>query len=114
MLYLILAGAAVLYIAGITAVISIIALLIYEKISNIPMILTKVDNMANLLTELNAIAQGDSAPRYKSADGRYAADSMEELISKMANDPESSLTDDDVEALKKIFEQIIDEEEDDD
>ena len=53
---------------------------------------------------------------YRSADGKYEADSVDKLLMMMVNDPHSSVDPNDLEALKRIFEQItknIENDEDD-
>ena len=53
---------------------------------------------------------------YRSADGKHEASSVEELLLKIASDPGTGIDPNDVEALKRIFEQIgkeIEEDEED-
>lgn len=88
--YILLAGIMLLFVVQLG-----IAILFYDKLSNIT----------------NILLSGGPSPEptkkiYRSADGKYEANSLEELIQKMANDPKAGLTDDELEALKKMFEQI--------
>lgn len=51
--------------------------------------------------------QGKKQPiTYQSSDGKFQAPSLDELLQMMTNDPDSSISSSDMEALKRIFEQI--------
>lgn len=61
---------------------------------------------------LNAIEQflaaefpGGEAPIiYKSADGKYTGSSLEEVMDKMANDPDTPLNESDINSIRHLFE----------
>lgn len=53
---------------------------------------------------------------YRTADGKYTAGSLKELLGKIAADPDSKINPDELNAIKKFFDQIsseMDDEEDD-
>ena len=50
---------------------------------------------------------------YQSSDGKYRASSLEELLEMMTSDPDSNIPKNDVDALKRIFEQISSPDDDD-
>lgn len=51
---------------------------------------------------------------FRTADGKYIANSFEELIDKMANDPDGPLTNDEIDAIRSVLNKIIQEPIDDD
>ena len=51
---------------------------------------------------------------FRTADGKYVAGSLKELFEKMTSDPHSPIDKGELEALKKIFDQISSEIENDD
>lgn len=50
---------------------------------------------------------------YRSADGKYTANSPNELLEKMINDPSSGINPNDVESLKRFFERMSLDDDDD-
>lgn len=114
MLALLIAAVSLAIVGLIAIAITIVALLVYDKISSVPLIYDKVDAVEKNLNILaSMMVEGNmSTPRFRTADGKHEGDTIEEVVSKMVNDPESELTEEDIETLKKIFEQIIDQESD--
>ena len=51
---------------------------------------------------------------FRTADGKYVAGSLKELFEKMTSDPHSPIDKSEIEALKKIFDQISSDIENDD
>jgi hypothetical protein len=83
---------------------------------DIRMDIFRLHTVANtILDTMEDYADGISMPEdhtvkmYKSLDGRHAAESIEGLITKMANDP--TYDKGEIENLKKMFEENIDEDE---
>jgi hypothetical protein len=78
----------------------------------------QITNMENSFNEILEEQQEKqpSMPKtmFRSTDGKYTADSMEKLLMMMANDPGSGIDPNDIEALKRLFEQISKEVDDDD
>jgi hypothetical protein len=76
--------------------------------------------MAGSLKDIESILSKGESPRgrivFKSPDGKYTANSPEELMKKMLNDPEyDDLPFEDEQNLKEFFDDIIrDQEEEDD
>lgn len=79
------------------------------------------ENFTNMLREQQSSMTPPTGPQgktmYRSADGKYVANSPSELFEKMANDPGYGINHHDIEVLRKFFENIIEEDsqqEDDD
>lgn len=80
---------------------------------------TVEEYLAGLSEEVNiGMGEGqgmEGAPMvFRSLDGKHTAGSLEELMEKMANDPDSGIDGQDVEALREFFRKIIAEESEDD
>lgn len=73
--------------------------------------------MHSIMTDNGTVEEGDHGPEtYRSADGRYSASSLEELIDKMSKDPRYKELDNDDgdDAWKKNIETDIEESDDED
>lgn len=44
---------------------------------------------------------------YQSSDGKFEAKTLDELLEKMTSDPNSKIAAEDIEALQRIFEQVL-------
>jgi hypothetical protein len=89
----------------------------------------KMEHMLNMLgnnmqlgrmeTEFNKTLQAYRKMRggraiFRTSDGKYVAKSLGELLEKISRDPESNMSTDELINLKKIFDQISSEIEEDD
>jgi len=74
----------------------------------------QLGQMENSMNEVLKEKGSDGHTTYRSADGKHQADSVEELLMKIASDPGTGVDPGDLEALKRIFEQIGKDIEDDD
>ena len=77
----------------------------------IPELLVRTSNVEAIVTQLSAdvasVASNEPTELWRTADGKYTAGSFEELLSKMANDPESPLTPEEINAIKSVFKKIM-------
>lgn len=92
-------------------------LLISRWIALIPEVLARVSNTEQLVIQLSTDGHSTSevSPElWRTADGKYTASSFEELLSKMASDPDSPLTTDEINAIKSVFKKIMQEDLDED
>ena len=92
-------------------------LLISRDTNKISEILSRVWSIETNVSELTSAVRSDisSAPTtWQSADGKYQASSFEELIAKMAADPNSGLAQEDIDAINRIFGQISHDDSEDD
>jgi hypothetical protein len=96
----------------------VVMVLISRDTTKIPELVSRVSSVEALMGMLTADvgaeiaashASAINSPReiWRTADGRYEAGSFEELLSKMADDPESGLTVEEIESIQSIFEKIM-------
>ena len=111
----------VLLIVGLAAATAIFAsvLLVSRDTVKIPEILSRLTKTEDLITHLSSevnaeVANSGMKEVWKSHDGKYTADSFEELLAMMANDPEGPLSEEEITAIKSVFEKITGEPDDDD
>lgn len=99
---------------------TIIVMLMSRDTTRIPEVIARIVNMENIIGELTSdirteIVAGQSesihswSPQevWRTADGKYEATSFEALLSKMVDDPDSTLTVEEKEAMQSIFEKIM-------
>lgn len=79
-----------------------------------PMIATMIQLMSNPFDGDGHMMHDGPPPIFRSMDGKYTANSLEELISKMQADPNSGLTDADAEDLRNMFNGLTEDMDDDD
>jgi len=104
---------------GFFSVITIIVL-ISRDTTKIPEVIARLTNVESIVGELTSdirteIVAGQTETLHpwqpqelwRTADGKYEAPSFEALLSKMADDPDSSLTIEEKEAIQSIFEKIM-------
>lgn len=86
-------------------------------------LIDRTKQIADIPAKLNTLAMQmnmsygpdmPQAPIFRSMDGRYEASSLDELIAKMQADPTSGLTPGDAEDLRKMFEGLTSDDDDDD
>jgi hypothetical protein len=86
-------------------------------------VLTSMDRLASELNVQNFITNGEQGGQgplsmtgvgqiYTSADGKYQATSVPELIQKMISDPNTTLSEEEIASLKKFLENHMEEDED--
>lgn len=97
----------------------LVALLILmsRDTTKIPEIINRVSNIEKLTEHLSADVSGErniSRELWRTADGKYEATSFEELLTTMAQDPNTPLSIEEVNSIKSIFEKIMGETSDDD
>lgn len=99
--------------SGIAAMI----ILISRDTTKIPELVTRVTNIEKLAEQLasDVIAERDSpiSEVWRTADGKYEAESFEELLTQMAQDPNTPLSREEIDSIKSIFEKIMGEPDDD-
>jgi CHASE3 domain sensor protein len=111
----------VLLIVGLAAAGAVFAsiLLVSRDTTRIPEVLSRLTKTEELITKLSTDVNvelkdnGNISEIWKSADGKYTANSFEELLAMMANDPEGPLTADEINAIKSVFEKITGDHDDD-
>lgn len=94
------------------------------KIPEVVMRLSHIESLVGELTsdiraEISASQASEMAhPRlqelWRTADGKYEAESFEALLSKMADDPNSPLSPQEIEAIQSVFEKIMGVQDEDD
>lgn len=95
-------------------------LLMSRDTVRIPEILSRLTRTEDVITTLakdldaDLNYSGNMKEIWKSSDGKYVANSFEELLSMMANDPDGPLSPDEIATIKSIFEKIIDDDKNDD
>jgi hypothetical protein len=100
---------------AVTAITTLLILLLGSGFVYLILNASKIDNIIHRLDELqkymhHIFTDANNVPQqqlWRTADGKYTASSFEELLAKMANDPDSSLTEDQVQTLKDIFGKIL-------
>jgi len=110
------ASVGVLALLGVLVLV-IIGFILLERTSRIEQMNYRLENVEDYLRDLSSTvneAQSggeDGTPMFRSIDGKYAANSLEELIAMMQADPESELNQggSSSENLKKFFEQLSDD-----
>lgn len=70
--------------------------------------------LRDLSSEVNNAQESQGQAVFRSVDGKYSANTLEELIAKMSADPESGINADSAEGLNNFFEQLDNDEDDDD
>lgn len=93
-------------------------LLLSRETSKMPEIIARMNNvekmceqlLADVGIELNRPAQ----EIWRTADGKYEAKSFEELLHHMASDPNGPLSSDEIDAIKSVFEKIMQNPDEDD
>lgn len=113
---LVLLGSIFILLIGILIIITLFSLFIIRDTSIITEIHTKshyilhqLNNLIKFNTAVDVIKDStDDVGKtiYQSPDGRYTANSLEDLMSMMVQDPESGLTDLERETLKNFFEKF--------
>jgi hypothetical protein len=111
---------------GFFSVITIIVL-ISRDTTKIPETIARLTNVESIIGELTsdiraeivasqteAIHPWQPQELWRTADGKYEAPSFEALLSKMVDDPDSTLTIEEKEAMQSIFEKIMGVNDDDD
>lgn len=84
-------------------------LLISKETSKIPELVSRLIGAEMMLTQLiNEVdmERDNRQTMWRSADGRYEASSFEELLHRMATDPDSTLSTDEIEAIQSVFKKI--------
>lgn len=75
---------------------------------------TNVEKMSEILSaDVNAARNEPFTQVWRTADGKYEAGSFEELLTKMAQDPDTPLSSEEIDSLRSIFEKIMGEKDDD-
>ena len=68
------------------------------------------NNITTLTSILGTPEGGDQASiTYRTADGKYQSSSLEGLVSQITNDPNSSVSPEIIDELRKMFEGLTDE-----
>jgi hypothetical protein len=92
-------------------------ILVSRDTTKTPEVVNRVSNIEKLVERLAADVTAErSSPMtevWRTADGKYEANSFEELLTKMAQDPETPLSSDEIESIKSIFEKIMGQHDDD-
>lgn len=96
--------------------IAALIILVSRDTTKTPEIINRVSNIEKLVERLSAdvSAERDSAVAeiWRTADGKYEATSFEELLTQMAQDPNTPLSANEIESIKSIFEKIMGESDD--
>jgi len=85
-------------------------LFISRDTTKIPELVSRLVNVERITSKLAEDVNSEIGPgteRWRSADGRYEASSFEELLSNMATDPDGPLDQDEIDAIKSVFEKIM-------
>lgn len=92
-------------------------ILVSRDTTKTPELVNRVTNIEKLVEHLSADVDAErSSPMtevWRTADGKYEAGSFEELLTKMAQDPDTPLSADEINSLRSIFEKIMGEKDDD-
>jgi hypothetical protein len=92
-------------------------ILVSRDTTKTPEVVNRVSNIEKIVEGLAAdVGAERSMPAteiWRTADGKYEAGSFEELLTKMAQDPNTPLSVDEIESIKSIFEKIMGESDDD-
>jgi hypothetical protein len=93
-------------------------LLVSRDTIKIPELLSRVtkteDAVNKLLSDVNSDQDDNVTEVWQSQDGKYVAGSFDELLAMMASDPDGPLTEDEINAIKSIFEKITGDSDEDD
>jgi hypothetical protein len=84
-------------------------LLLSKNTTLLPELLSRVAMTEEITRELlNDVRAETSEPEeiWRTSDGKYTAGSFEELLSKMASDPDGPLTQEEINAIKSVFNKI--------
>lgn len=98
--------------------------ILLERTKHNSLMFAHLDTMDMLVSNIHAIVSGGSdeitdisrdanTPIFRSLDGKYTASTLEELISKMQQDPSCNITPADTEKLREMFEGLLPDEDDD-
>jgi len=93
-----------------------------ERTSILPLINERSKNIDNYLRILTSEVENSNSPSGTgkiehmifTPDGKYSAPTIEELIQKMLADPNSGLNKDNIDELRKFFQNLEDKDEDSD
>jgi hypothetical protein len=92
-------------------------ILVSRDTTKTPEVVNRVSNIEKIVERLAADVGAErsmpAAEIWRTADGKYEAGSFEELLTKMAQDPNTPLSVDEIESIKSIFEKIMGESDDD-
>lgn len=88
---------------GLGGLLTVLILFIARDTTRIPTISNRLTNIETLLNSENS---KDPDEVWKTSDGKYEAESFEELVIKMINDPEGPLTMEEINAFQSIFRKI--------
>ena len=79
-----------------------------SKISEINSRLVNVEMLSQqLVTDVGLELNNANTQIWRSADGKYQADSFEGLLRQMSTDPSGPLSKDEIETIKSVFDKIM-------
>jgi hypothetical protein len=108
---------AVLLMLGFGSILCLI-LFLSRDTTKIPELLARVSNIEELVEQLAAEVSAEIGEPlrefWKTSDGKYTATSFEELLSNMASDPNGPLSQEELDAIRSIFDKIAGESSDSD
>jgi hypothetical protein len=85
--------------------------------TRIPEIVSRLTNIENLTQQLSSDVSAEQMNGFQelwaTPDGKYKASSFEELISKMASDPNGPLSQEEIDAIRSAFDKILGQPDDD-
>lgn len=95
-------------IAGFLGIAALV-LLLSKNVVLIPELLQRIINLENSFINTTSDTEEDYSTHtlWQSADGRYKANSFEELLSKMLDDPNSPFSPEEIEAIKSALNKIM-------
>lgn len=94
-------------------------LIIARETMKMPEIISRLLNIESLTQQLVSdvgfeMSSIGKPTVFRSADGKYEASSFEELLQLMSGDPNSSLTKEDLDTIKALFQKFLQDQQDDD
>jgi hypothetical protein len=92
-------------------VLFIAILLLSKETSKTPEIISRLLNVEMLTQQLVADVgmelNGANTKIWRSADGKYQANSFDELLQQMSADPDGPLSKDEIETIQSVFDKIM-------
>lgn len=117
-LLMLILGILITFVCGSLTILMVIGVMLLWSRHKHTKQLDWISSVLDTVVEGNLNENPESSPStgdlYQSADGKYSANSFEELIRKMADGGDINLDPNDPEILKKFFENINNQDEDDD